>query len=654
MATGILGTGASALLANQRALATVSHNIANATVEGYSRQSVEFQARSGNLNGGNFFGNGVDLVNVRRHVDRFINEQIYTDISRQGELATQQSYLTRIDNYLAKDSTGLSSAFDQFFSALQDMSLDPSSLPQREVVLQRAGTLVERFNDANGLVTEMEREINLQLDEQVTHVNSLTTSLAQLNQSIVTATAQGQGQASGDLLDRRDRIYTELSSLVSISTVTQGNGSSSVFMGSGQALVVGTSAFTLATQASAIDSSRLEVIYQGAASINIGDEINGGSLGGLLSSRQSALEPTVNQLGRLAVTLEQAMNGQHGLGMDLDGQLGANLFTSGQPQAVGLPGNVGVTALTVAISDPSALTAADYRIDVDAASDYILTNLGDGSVTNLGAVPAGPGTVPVSVDGMTIDLAPGAAIGEGFSLQPTRGLAGSLALAITDPRKLAAASPVLASTGINNNGSLNVAGLQMVDASNAAFSATPGALTPPLLIQFTGPNSFNLFDNTNTGSPVLLEAGVAYTPGAELFPTGGGLDFGVRTQLTGTPGAGDTVQIEYNTAGVGDNQNMLALIGQQDQRLLSAGTASYQESYQQLVGEVGTRSSSVAITLDAVGFTLEQAQFRQQSVAGVNLDEEAAKLLEFQQAYQAAAQTIRAADTLFQSLLQVI
>ena len=654
MATGILGIGASALLANQRALATVSHNIANATVAGFSRQSVEFEARSAQLRGSDFFGNGVDIANVRRHVDNFINEQIYADTASQGSLATQQSYLVRVDNFLGSASTGLSAAFDQFFSSLQDMSLDPSSIPQREVVLQQAGTLVERFNNFDQLVNGMERELNLQIEDQVSQVNSIASSLAQLNEKISISTGQGDGQAGSDLLDQRDRLYTQLSALVPISTVTQSDGSTNVFIGKGQALVVGTNAHQLATQPNDLDSSRLEVAYGGVATNTISDAITGGSLGGLLATRQAVLEPAVNQVGRLAVAVEQAVNGQHHLGMDLNGVLGADLFSMGQPQVAGAATNPGVTTLAVAITDPVLLTAADYRIDVDAGSNYQLTNLNDGSVTTLGAVPPGPATVPVTVDGMTIDLDPAAAVGDRFLLQPTRDLAGSLSLAISDPRQLAAAVPVVATTDINNVGSLDIAGLTMVDASNAAFSTTAGALTPPLLIEFTGPNSFDLYDNTAPGSPVLLEGGIAYIPGGEIFPTGGGLDFGYRAQLAGGAVNGDSLRIDYNGSGLGDNQNMLALISQQEQGLLLNGTASYQESYQQLVGEVGARTSRGAINLDAVGFTLEQAQFRQQSVSGVNLDEEAAKLLEFQQAYQAAAQTIRAADTLFQSLLQVI
>ncbi|HAC35097.1 MAG TPA: flagellar hook-associated protein FlgK [Gammaproteobacteria bacterium] len=654
MASGILGIGTSALLANQRALATVSHNLANATVDGYSRQSVEMEARQPNQQGGIFFGNGVDVTRVRRNVDLFINQQINNDTALQSQLETQMNYLRRVDDLLAGSGTGLSSAVDDYFAAINDLSLDPASLPQREVALQRAATLKDRFQSLGNFLAGLEQEINSELEDQVGQVNALSASLAQLNNNLAISAAQGQGSASPDLLDQRDRLIGQLAELVPVSTAEQGDGTTSVFIGNGQALVVSSRAFSLTTTPNQFDSSRLELSYQGVSTFEISREINGGSLGGLLNSRQLALDPALNQLGRLAVGFEQSMNSQHRLGMDLTGAIGGDLFTVGAPAIHAAPSNTGVTTIGVAISDVNALTGADYRLAVDASGDYLLTNLLDDSIQNLGPVPVGPATVPVTVDGMTIDLDPAGASGDALLIQPTRGLARSFDLAISDPRALAAASPLLASSDIGNSGDAEISGLTAVDTTNAAFTTTAGSLAPPLLVEFTAPAVFDLYDNTLPGAPVLLEAGITYTPGAELFPTPGSLDFGYRMQISGTAAAGDRFQVDFNAAGVGDNSNMLRMIGLQQQSLFSAGTATYQESYQQLVGEVGARTSSGDISLEAAGFSLEQSRFRQQSVAGVNVDEEAANLLQFQQAYQAAAQTIQAADTLFQSLLEVI
>ncbi len=654
MASGILGIGTSALLANQRALATVSHNLANATVDGYSRQSVEMEARQPNQRGGIFFGNGVDVTNVRRNVDLFINQQINTDTALQSQLETQMNYLRRVDDLLAGSGTGLSSAVDDYFAAINDLSLDPASLPQREVALQRAATLKDRFQSLGNFLAGLEQEINSELKDQVGQVNALSASLAQLNNNLAISAAQGQGSASPDLLDQRDRLIGQLAELVPVSTAEQGDGTTSVFIGNGQALVVSSRAFSLTTTPNQFDSSRLELSYQGVTTFEISREINGGSLGGLLNSRQLALDPALNQLGRLAVGFEQSMNSQHRLGMDLTGAIGGDLFTVGVPAVHAAPSNTGVTTIRVTISDVNALTGADYRLAVDGSGDYLLTNLLDDSIQNLGPVPAGPATVPVTVDGLTIDLDPAGTSGDALLIQPTRGLARSFNLAISDPRALAAASPLLASSDVGNTGDGQISRLTAVDTTNAAFTTTPGSLVPPLLVEFTAPGVFDLYDNTLPGAPVLLEAGITYTPGADLFPTPGSLDFGYRMQINGTVATGDRFQVDFNAAGVGGNSNMLRMIGLQQQSLFSAGTATYQESYQQLVGEVGARTSSGDISLEAAGFSLEQSRFRQQSVAGVNVDEEAANLLQFQQAYQAAAQTIQAADTLFQSLLEVI
>ena len=653
MATGLLGIGASALLANQQALATVSHNLANATVEGYSRQTVTMQARPSQLLGSNFFGTGVDVGTVRRNVDQFINQQIYSESGLQSHLQVEQKYLERVDNLLAGGTTGLSSSMDDFFAALQDLSLDPASLPQREVALQTADTLRQRFQSIGQTISDLDREINQEITDQIGKVNALSTSLADLNQALGISNARGGGQAASDLLDQRDRLIGQLSNFVPVTTADQGDGTINVFIGNGQALVVGSKSFDLATTQNSLDASRLEITYQGVGNVQISREITSGSLGGLINARSLVVDPALNQLGRLAVGVSQTANAQHQLGMDLDGLLGGNLFTVGSAEVNADPANAGITGIGVTITDISALTGSDYRLDVDGSSDYILTNLTDNSTQNLGAVPAGPGNVDVVVDGMTISLDPAAAVGDALLIRPTRLMAQSFSLTVSDPRKLAAALPIISSSSLGNTGSGKVDGLQMVDATNAAFSTTAGALTPPLMVRFTAPGTYTVFDNSVPATPVALEAGIAYTPGADLFPTPGAIDPGYRMQISGTPGAGDEFEVNYNSAGIGDNQNMQALINQQDLALFSGGSATYQESYQQLVGQIGAHTSSGGINLEAVGFSLSQSVFRQQSVSGVNLDEEAANLLQFQQAFQAAAQTISTADTIFQTLIGV-
>ncbi|MBV1961372.1 MAG: flagellar hook-associated protein FlgK, partial [Immundisolibacteraceae bacterium] len=389
MATGLLGIGASALLANQQALATVSHNLANATVEGYSRQTVTMQARPSQLLGSNFFGTGVDVGTVRRNVDQFINQQIYSESGLQSHLQVEQKYLERVDNLLAGGTTGLSSSMDDFFAALQDLSLDPASLPQREVALQTADTLRQRFQSIGQTISDLDREINQEITDQIGKVNALSTSLADLNQALGISNARGGGQAASDLLDQRDRLIGQLSNFVPVTTADQGDGTINVFIGNGQALVVGSKSFDLATTQNSLDASRLEITYQGVGNVQISREITSGSLGGLINARSLVVDPALNQLGRLAVGVSQTANAQHQLGMDLDGLLGGNLFTVGSAEVNADPANAGITGIGVTITDISALTGSDYRLDVDGSSDYILTNLTDNSTQNLGAVPAG-------------------------------------------------------------------------------------------------------------------------------------------------------------------------------------------------------------------------------------------------------------------------
>jgi flagellar hook-associated protein 1 FlgK len=194
----------------------------------------------------------------------------------------------------------------------------------------------------------------------------------------------------------------------------------------------------------------------------------------------------------------------------------------------------------------------------------------------------------------------------------------------------------------------------VVDTTNPAF-ATPGALTPPILIQFTSATQYSVFDNTNPAAPVLIEAGIAYSPNAtnNVFPTPGALDYGYRITLTGDARAGDRFTVGPNPAGVADNRNALLLAGLQTKNTIANGTASYQSAYSQLVSSVGNQANQIQVRSSAQDVLVQQTRAAQQSLSGVNLDEEAANLVRYQQAYQASGRVLQIADKLFDTILQI-
>ncbi len=648
--SSLFGIGSSALAAFQRALNTTAHNIANANTEGYSRQQVEFVSRPPQYSGFGYLGTGVDTVGVRRIYDGFVENQVRGYTASSAELQTFHRFATQVDDVLADPDAGMSSALQRFFGAMQDLANDPASTAARQVVISEGQALADRFHALGGWLQGVGDQVNTAIQGSVDEINRLTTAIADLNHKIVLADGVADEQPPNDLLDQRDTLIRQLAEKVSVTTVTQDDGSINVMVGTGQALVVGNTVTRLTTYRAEGVQAPLKVGLEAGANglVPISEQLSGGELGGLLGFRERMLDPAVNDLGRIALAVGQFVNEQHQRGMDLSGSLGEAFFTVGDPQWDAYPGTG--SALSVAWDDVGQLTGAEYKLQFDG-SNWSLNRTDTGQSVAM----SGSGTTadPFIVDGMRIVVDPAAAAGDTFLLQPARNGAMDLQLRITDPALIAAASPVLASASTANTGSASVTPGEVTDISNAAFQGNPGALTPPVLIRFTSATIYEIYDNTNPASPTLLETVTGYDPAAgdEVFPSPGGLDYGYRVRISGAAAAGDEFSVDYNTGGTGDNRNALSLAGLFDARLLGNGTESVNQAYQRMVGEAGSTTRQVEMAGVAQDRMLERSIAEREAIAGVNLDEEAANLVRYQQAYQAAAQVIAAADEMFQTLL---
>ncbi len=651
---GILNIGVSALLSFQRSLTTTGHNIANAETEGYNRQRVDLATREPQKLGSDWVGSGVKITQIERQYDQFLASSVRTSLSSTAELETYFTRASRLDNLLADSDTGLDPAIQDLFTAVQTVADDPTSIAAREVLLVESGSLVDRFHDLNRQIDEARRQLNNELSSSIDEINSISQNIAALNVQIVTEPGN-----PNDLLDKRDQLLNDLSEFVGINTVEQADGAINVFAGKGQALVVGATSATLST-AVATDGENLDILYSGqGAAQNITDFMTGGQVGGLVSFRSEILDASQNKLGLVALGIIDEMNTQHQRGMDLDGNLGGLMFNApvtSQGVVVQESGATGTVAFSY--SDITDLTASNYRLVFTGGTNYTLTRLSDDTVFNLDT--ATPATL--TNDGFTLALGGAPAAGETTIIRPTRVAANNMGLNITDGRQVAAAAPIVTGASVNNTGTTGaISAGSVVDITNASFTTTAGALTPPIMIRFTAANTYSVYDNTNPGAPVLLEAGIAYTAGAEVFPTPGPLDYGYRVQITGAPATGDEFTIGYNTGGVGDNRNALALgqiqttnVLQADSANSLAATTTLQGTYAQLIADVGIKTSVAENNHAAQKTLLDFNQESFSSVSGVNLDEEAANLVRFQQAYQAAAQVISVSNTLFDSLLGAV
>lgn len=650
----LLNIGVNGLLAYQRSLSTTSHNIANVNTEGYRRQRVELGTQTPQYTGAGFEGSGVKVSAVKSIYNQFIESQLTTNTSLLNEQETLYRLSSDLDNLLADPDVGLSPVLQNFFKSLQDLSTDPSSTPVRQVVLSEADALTSIFNDTYNRLNTEKDAVNSQVSSAVTDINSLSLSIASINNDIILASGGSATTPPNDLIDQRQNLLNDLAELVNLNTVTQSDGSINVFIGKGQSLVVGTSAQQLTTVANEYDAGRLEVaLVAGSGTVNINNQISGGKLGGALTFRKDVLDKTFLQLGRVAMGLATDMNEQHKLGYDLNNTLGTNFFSDlTTTTAVDSANNAGTTnhVYNATVTDSGLLQASDYRLSYGAGGAYSVTRLSDNKLIGTNTNLATLSTAVSASEGFSLALGSGSsiAVGDSFLISPVKTAAGDIGVSLTNTSQIAAASPIIAARNAANTGDSKFI--------NDGLISSTGTL-PSGAITFT----FNSGTNTFVASPAISTtpnaATIAYNPatdsGKQYTVTLAGVgDY--QFTVTGTPANSDSISINVNTNGSGDNRNIASMLALQEKKTLANGTANYQESFSELVADVGVKTKRAEFAMDANQVLYDRAQSAQLEVSGVNLDEEAADLIRFQQAYQAVARIISSADELFQSLLGAV
>ncbi len=502
MASSILSIGQSALAAAQVGLSTTGHNIANAATPGYNRQVVVQNAAQAQSYGFGFMGQGTEISTVKRIYSEFLGSQVRTAQTSKSGLDSYYAQIKQIDNMLADPASGLSPALQGFFSGVQEMASNPSMIPARQAALSSAETLAARFQSLAGRLDEIEQGVNSQITSSVSAINSYAKQIAQLNDAI--GRAQGAtGQPPNDLLDQRDQLILDLNKEIKTTVVKQGDGGYNVFIGNGQPLVVGVSAFSLTTVASPTDPEKIEVAYQTAnGPVVVGNaSLGGGKLGGVLEFRSQTLEPAQNALGRVAIGLASTFNAQHQAGFDLNGNPGTAFFTVATPVVAASSGNdiTSTAAIGATISDVNALTTSDYRLAYDGStSSYTLTRLSDNTTFN----PISSGQV---VDGLTITLSGTPAAGDSFLIRPTVNGASGFSVAITDP-KLIAAAATTGAVGDNRN-ALLLGALQTANTMNGGTTTYQGAYSQ--IVSEIGNKTRELEVTSSAAGNLLSEANLS-------------------------------------------------------------------------------------------------------------------------------------------------
>lgn len=647
MSSSIFGTATSALLASQRALTTTSHNVANANTEGYSRQSVDFATREPFREGPGFVGTGVEVDRIRRAYDRFVATNLGSAIAGQAKQSELAGLAGEVDNVLADPAAGLTPALNGFFGSIQDVANDPTSTAARTAALSEAGSLASRFDNLDSRFDELDARVQSRISSAVAETNETAASLAGINREILEVQGSASEPQPNDLLDERDRLVNRLVEQVGASSRERADGAVDVFIGQGQAVVVGTEAMNLAVNDNRLDPGAPPVTLAGTdATINVGSFV-GGRLGGLVEFGSSVLEPARNALGRIALGVTEATNATQRLGLDLDGAFGEDFFRPIGDAARVAPGsdNTGSASVSASVVDADALTTSDYRLSRSGAT-FNLERLADGQVTDVSAALGGGAPASVTVDGVEISLDSGSMDdGDRFQIQPTRDAAAAFDVALADGRDIAAAGAVRSSVSAGNTGSAAITQPETSSTTGLPLSSNGG----PIELAFdAGANEFTV---TNGPGGTLAYDPAADASGRSYSLAGfGGMEF----TISGVPADGDRLTITDNSGSQGDNRNALRMAGVEQAAVLDGGNASVGEAYGSLVAEVGTRTRS-AQTAEAVQSTrLDAARAERDAVSGVNLDEEAANLLRFQQSYEASARVVAVANELFDTLLRAV
>ncbi|MFO1406039.1 MAG: flagellar hook-associated protein FlgK [Steroidobacteraceae bacterium] len=539
----LFGIGTSALQAFQRALATTGNNVANVNTPGYSRQRVLLEERPGQFNGAGYVGSGVQVAGIQRLFDALRAAELDDATAGSARLEAFSGIASGLSNLVADEDLGLGAGLTRLTAALEDVATDPTSQPARQALLASLQGAVDMFRRMSTWLESQQQVVAQGLRDGSSSINTLSQGIADLNQRIVSASAGGQ--SPNDLLDARARLVNQLSELVGVSTVQESNGALDVFVGSGQALVVGADARPLSVARNSLDPERWDLVLGGAA---ITGQVSGGRLGGLLDAQAELLGPARSEIGRIGATLALRVNEVNGQGLDLDGNAGGALLSAPQAVVRAASANTGSATVSVAYADVGAFRADEYLLAYDGSAWQLRS-----ATTGTAIAMTGSGTPadPFRADGLEFVVGAGAAAGDRYLVQPFAAVARDLAVVESDPRRIAAA-----------------------------------------------------------------DAG--------------------------------------NTGGTGDNRNALRLAAVMSEGLLDGGRTSLDSANAALVARLGSAAQQATLSSQAQQALLDQASQAMASVSGVNLDEEAANLVRYQQAYQAMSQVIQVADSTFQTLLAAL
>ncbi|AZG36993.1 MULTISPECIES: flagellar hook-associated protein FlgK [Shewanella] len=638
MSIDLLNIARTGIQASQAQLGVTSNNIANANTEGYNRQvATQASSQSQHL-GNNFYGTGTYVSDVKRVYNEFAARELRIGQTSMSAAETSYSKLSELDQIYAQVGQMVPENLNNFFASINSVADLPSDLGIRSSSLSSAQQLANGLNQMQSQLDGQVKQTNSQIEAITTRINEIGKELGSLNVELM----KSQDQDS-QVLDKQGALILELSEYAQVNVIPLDTGAKSIMLGGSMMLVSGEVSMSMGMSAGDPYPNEPRINASiGDKTLNVDPSKLGGQLGALFSFRDDTLIPASTELGQLALGVADTFNGMQSKGIDLNGEVGSNIFTDINDPLMALS-RVGAfstnkgtaTGVSVNIDDVGALSGGSYELSfISATNNYQLKDTQTGKVSPLVL----SGSQLTGGAGFSINIASGAmADGDKFEIRPTAGGAAGLKVVMTDPKGIAAAGPTLTSATANSGNT--AISLNSMDSSAGGFQGIGSSITFQL---DTAANTYESFNAAGAS----LGTGAITNNNINAF----GMDFDITRNGTATA---DSFTFDLSLA-EGDNSNAVAMASLSNSKLMNNGTGTLTSVFENTKLDIGSQTKSAEVRVSSATAIYQQASNRVQSESGVNLDEEAANLMRFQQSYQASARIMTTAQTIFDTLFSSV
>jgi flagellar hook-associated protein 1 FlgK len=581
------------------------------------------------------------VSDVKRVYNEFAARELRIGQTSMSAAETSYSKLSELDQIYSQIGKMMPENLNDFFASINNVADLPTDLGIRGSSLSSAEQLAIGLNQMQSQLDGQVKQTNSQIESVTVRVNEISKELGRINLELM----KSQGEDS-QLLDKQDSLILELSEYAQVNVIPLDTGAKSIMLGGSVMLVSGEVSMSIGMSPGDPYPNEPRINASiGDKTLIIDPAKIGGQLQSLFSFRDDTLLPASTELGQLALGIADTFNEMQSKGFDLNGNVGSDIFRDindplmASGRAGGYASNSPTAAISVNIDDVGALSGGSYELSYTIADGYQLKDTKTGEQTTLTV----SGSQLTGGAGFSINIASGAvADGDKFEIRPTAGAAAGLKVVMTDPKGIAAAGPKI-TPNTTNSGELAVK-VNAINRADANFPVTGSELSVRVNTN-TATKTFEVFNaaGTSVGGPT------AFTP--PQINTGFGFSFEIDDQSTA--GVTDTFTFDLAFA-EGDNSNAVEMAKLSDTKLMNNGTGTLTSVFENTKLDIGSQTKSAEVRVGSATAIYQQASTRVQSESGVNLDEEAANLLRFQQSYQAAARIMTTAQTIFDTLLSSV